>query len=391
MKTNTRNSFLDISLVALIWIVILFQRIAINISNFQFSLGLIALYVFLAIWFIRGEIFVNKKRMLHFLIALSGISLSAIISSTYSDLFSIGSLLLLIGLYFPTIFTFKAGKQLIALKGFQAIILFIAIIGIVQFLLQFVGVLFRDWLSFIPAGNIIYNYNYTIPISFGSNIYKANGIFPSEPSFFSQLVALSIFIEVYIFRKYKRLLILFPALLLAFSGTGLILLMIELVPLLFTLKWNRLLLFGIITVMALLIFFYTGFASYTFNRIGELQNPNASGYIRFVSPYTSYTQFFHDKGNMPVFWFGMGPGVSDDVTWNTTTYLNPLMKLLIEYGLPGLLFFSYLIYVFFSRQPFWLALSLFTVYAILSGGLLTPQFTVLHFLILVFHRKPISA
>jgi hypothetical protein len=388
MKTNTRNSFFDLSLVALIWIVLLFQRMAINISNFQFSIGLIILYVFLALWIMRGEIVVNKKRLLYFLIVLSGISLSVLISSTYSDLFSIGSLLLLLGLYFPTIFTFKAGKQLIALKGFQATVLIFAVIGVTQFLLQFVGVPFRDWLSFIPTENIIYNYNYTIPISFGSSIYKANGVFPAEPSFFSQLVALSILIEIYVFQKYQRLLILLPALLLSFSGTGLILLAVGLLPLLFTLKWDKLLIIGTVMLITLSVFFYTGFASHTFNRIRELQDPNASGYIRFVSPYISYVQFFNDQGNTPAFWFGMGPGVSDDVMWNTITYLNPLMKLLIEYGLPGLLFFLYLIYIFFSGQSLWLALALFTVYAVLSGGLLTPQFTVLHFLVLVFHQKP---
>jgi hypothetical protein len=329
--------------------------------------------------------------MLYFLIAISGISLSALVSSYYSKSFSIQSLLLLLGLYFPTIFTFKAGKQLIALKGFQMIILFIAIIGIVQFLLQFIGFPFRDWLSFIPAENIIYNYNYAIPISYGSSIYKSNGIFPAEPSFFSQLIALSIFIEVYVFQKYKRLLVLFPALLLSFSGTGLILLAVGLIPLLLTLKWNKLLIIGTITIITLSIFFSTGFAGYTFNRIREFQDPNTSGYIRFISPFTSYIQFFHEKGNTPVFWWGMGSGVSDDVAWNTPTYLNPLMKLLIEYGLSGLLFFSYLIYVFFSGQSLWLALTLFTCYSILSGGLLTPQITVLYFLILIFHKKPIPA
>jgi hypothetical protein len=386
MKIN-RNSFTDISLVALIWIVIIVQRMAIKISNYQFSIGLVIFYVFIAIWFVRGDIFVNKKRILYFLIVISGISLSALISSSYSKSFSIQSLLLLLGLYFPTIFTFMAGKQAVALKGFQMIILLIAIIGIAQFLLQLVGIPFRDWLNFIPADNVIYNYNYAIPISYGSSIYKSNGVFPAEPSFFSQLIALSIIIEIYAFQNYKRLLILFPALFLSFSGTGLLLLAVGLIPLLFSLKWNKLLIIGTITVITLSILFSTGFAAYTFNRIAEFRSPYASGYIRFVSPYTSYQQFFNEKGNTLVFWSGLGPGVSDDVNWNTPTYLNPLMKLLIEYGLSGLLFFIYLIYLFFSGQPLWLALSLFTAYAFLSGGLLTPQITVLYFLILFFHKR----
>jgi hypothetical protein len=392
MKTNKQTSFLEISLVILIWIVILFQRIAINIANYQFSIGLIIFYLFLAIWIMRGEIFVNKRRMLYFLIAISGLTFSALISANYSKLFSILSFLLLLVSYLPTIFTFKAGNQRIALKGFQTIILVIAIIGIAQFLLQFAGIPFRDWLNFIPTGNIINNYNYAVPISYGNSIYKANGIFPAEPSFFSQLVALSILIEMYVFQKYKKLLILFPALLLSFSGTGIILLVVGLIPLLLTLKWDKLLIIGTIIVITLAIFFASGLATYTFNRIREFQDPNASGYIRFVSPFTSYMQFFNEKGSTPIFWFGMGPGVSDDVIWNTPTYLNPLMKLLIEYGLLGLLFFLYLIYVFFSSQSLWLAISLFTVFSILSGGLLTPQMTVLYFLILVLHRrKPSSA
>ena len=387
-KTYNQNSFFEISLVALIWTVILFQRIAVKVSDYQFSVGLIILYLFMAVWVVRKEIFINRKKMLFFLVVAGGILLSALVASSYAGSFSVPSLLLLLGVYVLTIFEFGAGQQLAALKGFQAVMLIIAIIGIVQFLSQLVGIQFRDWLSFISQENIIYNYNYAIPISYGNSIYKSNGVFLAEPSFFSQLIALSIFFELYVFRKYIRLLILFPALLVSFSGTGLILLAVGLVPLLVKLKWNRLLVVGIISAIALSIFVNTGFAAHTINRIGEFQDPYASGYIRFISPFTSYQQFFREKGEAAVFWLGMGPGVGEDVVWSTPTYLNPLMKLLVEYGVPGLLFFLYLVYVFFSGQSFWLALTLFVTYAALSGGLLTPQITVLYFLILIFHRRP---
>lgn len=382
---NKKQKF---SLILLLLIIVLTQRLAINIADYQFSIGFIAFYIFLLIWLLQKKLLINKKRSFYFLLTTIGLLLSAWISSTYSISFSLPSLLLLLTLYFPTIFVLKPEQQNHALKGFQSIIFFITIIAILQFVTQFVGIPYRDWLSFIPNENIIRNFNYDIRISYNSQLYKSNGIFLAEPSYLSQLTAISILVEIYLFRRYFRLFFLFSAFFLSFSGTGIVLLAVGLLPLMFRLKIKTLMVVSVIIVTAFSIFFFSGFATYTLDRISEFQRPTSSGYIRFISPYVSYIQLFNEKNTSPEFWVGLGPGTSDEYNWNTATYLNSPMKLIIEYGIFGALFFSYITYIFFnSGTKTWLSLAAFVMYTFLSGGLLTPEIFVIYFLILFLHPK----
>ncbi len=382
-----KNKVLDNTIILILIIVILGQRIAINISDIQFSVSFLILFILIFFWLANKQIKFDKKRLILFLVSIISVTFSASISSIYSLSFSITSILLLLILYFPTVLRFTVPKQILLLKTFQTILLFLSIIGILQFISQFIGLQARDWLSFLPKENILLNYNYMAPIEFGSNIYKSNGIFFAEPSFFSQFVSLSIIIELYLWKRYNRILILLPALLFSFSGTGLILLMVGLFPLLYKMNWKKLLPIGILFISIIIAFIYSGFATYTLKRVEELRNPYTSGYIRFISPYSTYWEHFKQSDNFIEIIFGMGPGVSEDYQWHKPTYFNPLMKLVVEYGLFGLPFFAYLIFVFFSSRPYWLSLILFIFYSILSGGLLTPQITVIHYLLLIFHKN----
>jgi hypothetical protein len=382
------NKKLKLSLLFLTLIIVLTQRLAINIADYQLSIGFIALYIFLLIWLLQKKLLINKKRTLYFFITAIGLLISAWISSSYSIAFSLPSLLLLLALYSPTIFIIKSSPQNTALMGFQSVIFFIAILGILQFFTQIIGIPYRDWLNFIPEENIIANFNYSILVSRGSNLYKSNGIFLSEPSFLSQFVALSILIEIYLFRRYLRLFVLVLAFALSFSGTGIILLTAGLFPLIFQLKIKTTLITGTITAIIFAAFFLSGYGTYTLGRVGEFQNPYSSGYVRFISPYVSYLQLFNEKNTSPELWVGLGPGASDQYNWNTITYFNSPMKLIVEYGIFGILFFLYITYVFFnSGTKNWLSLAAFIMYVFLSGGLLTPQIFVIYYLILFLHQK----
>ena len=296
-------------------------------------------------------------------------------------------MVLLIGLYFWSVFTFKENGQFIAFKSFRAIMLIFSIIGILQFSTQLIGLPYRDWLGFIPTQYIINNYNYSAPLTYGSLLYKSNGIIFLEPSFFSQMVALAIIIELYYFKKYWRLLILLPALLFSFSGTGLILLAIGLIPFINLHNVKNMILVGCILVFFLFLFYSSGFSSYTFTRIIEFQVPNTSGYMRFISPIKTYIEFATMEGDTSKFWFGLGPGVSEDYKWNTGTYWNSVMKLLVEYGIAGLAFIAYLIFIFFSKRPFWLSLSVFLMFSVLSGSLLIAQYVVFYYPLILLHRR----
>lgn len=378
----------------LIWVLILSQRFSIYIGGYPFSIGMFIFFAFFIFWLLTKKLRFDPNRLRLYLPALAGILVSAAISSYYSARFSMPSLLLLIGLYTPTVLIYKnQGVQQVVLTQFRSIMCIMSLFGIVQFITQLIGIPHRDWLSFIPGQFLASNYAYNIPVEYGANLYKSNGIFFLEPSHFSQFLALAIILEIYYFKRFIRLALLIPALLVTFSGTGIIALAIGLIPLLWERHWKVVLVFITITAIALYVFLISGYAYYAYSRVGEFQNPNTSGYIRFVGPIVSYIDFFDYKGETLPFWFGLGPGSSEygyRTGWMTTNtaYQNTIMKLLFEYGFPsGLLFFAYLTYVFFVRKRlFWLSLVLFTLYTFLTVSLLIPQHVVLHYTFLLVYK-----
>lgn len=376
----------------LLWIIILSQRLAVSVSGYQFSVGMIVFILFILFWLTTKDIYIIRERLVLILIVFSVILISTGVSSTYSGTFSSPSLFMLIGLYSWSIFAFRKDRRLIALKHFRSIMLIFSIVGVVQFLLQLIGVPHRNWLDFVPAEYIIKKYNYSIPINYGNALYKSNGIVFLEPSIFSQFVSLAIIVEMYYFKKHRRLFVLLPALLFSFSGTGLMLLAVGALLFIFSRKWNKFVIsYGSVLLIFLGLFYFSGYSSYTLNRIAEFQNPSTSAYLRFISPAVSYTNFFLGEGNTAKFWFGLGPGATEEYQWITKTAPSTIMKLFVEYGIvAGLLFLSYMIYLFFSKQPFWLSLSTFTMFIALSGALLTPQTFVFYYAVLILHQSPPS-
>lgn len=382
--TKVRQSFPALS-IALTAIVLFGQRIAITISGIQLGIGFVAFFLFIVLGVLNHQIVILKNRLFFYGFSVTGLLITALIASYTSPFFSAQSLLLLCLLYSLSIFALSGDLRPVILSRFQGVVFIFAIIGIMQFLTQLLGITYRDWLSFIPKQNIIANYNYTIPIEYGSHLFKSNGIFCQEPSAFSQLMAVAILLELYLFRQYARLIVWIGALLVSFSGTGLALLAVGLIPMIFGLNIKTVVIFLGVGAIAMTAFLYSGFASYTLNRVAEFSSPNKSAHIRFVSPYVSYVEFLEDSDGIADKVMGLGPGASERYSWDLRVHFTPFMKLLLEYGVFGIVFFVYLVYIFFSRQPFWLAFALFVLYAFLSGGLLTPQTIVLYYLLLTLH------
>jgi len=71
---------------------------------------------------------------------------------------------------------------------------------------------------------LIKNLNHVIPITYGSPIFKSNGMFEAEPSLMSQAMALSFIVERLYFRRVGFQLAYLAAWSVSYSGTGLMLL-----------------------------------------------------------------------------------------------------------------------------------------------------------------------
>ena len=108
--------------------------------------------------------------------------------------------------------------------------LFFCLLGIAQYLGQFVigPRLAYPMDNFGPQGfvSITKNYNALIPIRYGATTLKANGVFLLEPSYFSQTVAVGLVMEATGPRRWMRLACYLGGFVVAYSGTGLLMLVL---------------------------------------------------------------------------------------------------------------------------------------------------------------------
>ncbi|WP_168217669.1 hypothetical protein, partial [Paracoccus liaowanqingii] len=101
--------------------------------------------------------------------------------------------------------------------------LVLGIVGVMQFALQFVGVKFFSFRGFVPEVFLIeHAYNVVIPLSYGSEFFKSNGVFFLEPSLFSQFLAIALAAEIMLFRRTLYMAVYGMAIVASYSGSGLL-------------------------------------------------------------------------------------------------------------------------------------------------------------------------
>lgn len=368
-----------------IWLSLLLQRIVFHLGDEQLGITFILLFVFVIYWIISGDLKIKWRRFYFFIFVAGVMVFAALIALNSSPFFSLNSLLLLFVLYSPSVFVFDENRYLKALSHFHKAMFIFSMIGILQFFLQLLDIYIINWWSILPERMIISTFNFQIPIQWGSSLYKSNGLFFLEPSFFSQFVALAIIIELNLLKKYWRLLVFIPALLFSFSGTGLLLLIIGSLPLVPRGKWKQVVALLLIFTILGSIFFTSEYGQYVTRRLEEFSTRGSSAYLRFVSPFTNYWEFIHREDTVSIF-LGKGPGSSNRYKWATPVEPNFFVKVFVEYGLIGILFLIYIIQIFFNKKPFWLSSSIFFTMAFLSGGsILVPQIIAIFYGIHILH------
>ncbi len=143
--------------------------------------------------------------------------------------FSPLSLLLLVAVHLPYVVTVPHsddGDRIINL--FLGIATLLALLGIAQFALQFfINPRFLFPIeNFTPDTFIVQHFNHQAAMEYGSHEYRANGVFMVEPSVFGQLLAVAIIAELCTRARISRLALFGLALILSYSGTGIMVLAI---------------------------------------------------------------------------------------------------------------------------------------------------------------------
>jgi len=368
------------AVVALLVGLLTTQRIAISVGSGSFGASLPLTYALLAVLLLYGRLVLDATALMLY----GAIAMVAVASFWFNtgdasgEAVSVSSLLLMLTLYLPFVFVMASrpdnpGHWLWTIRMVGNVLLFAAIAGIVQFYAQFF--VRASWLfdvsELIPApirGQGVFNSK----IAVGS-MFKANGFFFREPSGFSYMMAFGLLIELALFRRLVRMLCFGLALLLSYSGTGLLALAIGLV-----LPFRAAMLFKL-GVGAAVVLVGNALAgdplnlAFTLSRAGEFGAEGSSAYMRYVAPL-----HLVDSGIDVTPWsalLGHGPGTilkiasifdAHDPTW---------AKLLFEYGIAGfVLFLGLMLYKLAAcPAPLQLRAVAFASWLVMGGHLLSPE------------------
>jgi hypothetical protein len=369
---------LRFGMVALLLSVTVLQRIGIGSADFSVGPALVSVYLVLGIGALTGSLVLSGKRSALYLAAIS-LGLISLMFNEHRS--SLPSLALLTVLYFPFVFALKEHSLAPndadwVIRQFSNLSLFCACAGIVQFFAQFV--IHSPWLfditSLIPS--FLHNggtFNTVIPVDGSFN--KANGFFFREPSGFSFFMALAIISELVSRQRPLRIACFALALLLTYSGTGILVLLIGTC---YPLGGKTLVRLGAVACVGALVFGLLGDSlnlSFTVGRLGELssQSSRSSGYIRYIAPGRLLSELFTSDPWSA--WVGHGPGTIFRTVREYEFHDPTWAKLLFEYGLFGFVAFLTL-FAFTLRRPgvpMQIRATLFWAWLITGGHLLSPE------------------
>jgi len=366
--TLTRASW-----VLLLVAITVLQRFGLNFGSYSLNAGLPAIYLLLVTGSMSGVLAVSPVRLALFALC----ACLALLSTLANDSSASGSsLLLLIVMYLPFIFVLTPDSGLDSAsvtRVFSNLVFACALAGVAQFYAQYfvrAGWLF-DFTPFVPAAvRGPQGFNTVIPIG---SLYKSNGFFFREPSGFSFMMALGLMTECLSHRRPLRIAAFLLALLLSYSGTGLLALGIGIL-----LPPNRKTLvraaLALGAAAALLWVFGDALnLSFTLNRATEFDSERSSGYIRYIAPL--HLLMDAARADPASLWLGHGPGTITRTQTGYEFHDPTWAKLIFEYGVLG---FAAFVALFAStlrvRQvEARIRVILFAAWLIMGGHLLSPE------------------
>ena len=291
-----------------------------------------------ALGLLTGRLLVDPARFL----AYAGLmSLLWIVQVVRGDAFSVMSMLLLCVLHFPYFLRLAPRPDYARVIGwFQAAAVVLACCGLAQFSLQFVigPQLAFPIENFFPKALLTSRFNAQGYLEYGSSYFRTNGIFLQEPSFFSQFLAVAIVVELATRMRWRVLALLAIAIVVSYSGTGLIILAVCLPVWMIARGRLDLLLAGLVALVGVVLVASLAEAPFVrvfFSRAGEFTSQGSSGFARFVGGFYMFEQFLWPEPLRAL--FGYGAGSIDDYAARATLPSggNALFKMVFEFGLLG--------------------------------------------------------
>lgn len=265
---------------------------------------------------------------------------AAIVSIARNGAYSVSSLLFFLFIHLPyavVLPTCEATRRRICSFYINTALSF-AILGILQYVVQFAAgsdIAFPIE-NFVPETFQVHAFNKQGVIGYGMDVYRANGVFMVEPSFYSQLLAVAVVLEIVLGRgRPVAILLMMAGILLSYSGTGLVILAACLPFIIFHhwKSWMWMILPGGVSLLLIAAQFVD--LSLIFSRAGEFDQTGSSGFARFVGGFYFFDQFLWDSPAASL--FGMGAGQFKNYALNASLPVAEmtLTKMVFEFGLLG--------------------------------------------------------
>jgi hypothetical protein len=332
--------------IALLVSALFLQRFTLPFGKTFLGLEVVAFLLILLHQFLSGKLRIQYDRLLWFLAFALAITCSLMLN--FKSTMLTGYFEFMIFFFLFTLSRRSTPDQYKrTLQAFQFAVIILSCLGVAQFVAQFVV----DGRELIKFYGIVPDFLTRDPASYWrgdlrnfNGIIKSTGMFLREPSFLSQITAIGILVEVLEFRRPRYLLVMALGFLVAYSGTGLLLLLLFL-PLA-GLRHGRAGLSALLVVVFILGLFATGIIDLSVftSRISEFQNTRSSGFARFVAPFWLAAKQF-DTASLGALLVGSGPGTVKTFSdlWYATAEVN-WFKLFYEYGIIG----SFIFYWFLA-------------------------------------------
>jgi hypothetical protein len=367
----------------------LLDRFGLRLSDsYSIHPSLVASYGLAAVMLVTDSARIDRAGVLMYVAVVTVAALSFVINASLEPhpSASIGSLMLVFVLYAPFVLRLRPSVgtpelwQLV-IRWYIRIALLCALAGIAQFYAQFVfdAPWLFDYRPFIPAairGSGIYN-----TTNYAGALVKSNGFFLREASGLSFYMALALICEASFAKRKWVLAVLALALVVSYSGSGLLALGTAMLFPLGKRSLARVLLALVAGAIFVLLFGDALNLYYTLGRLDEF-DPDAttsSAYYRFVAPAKLLAAQFDSAPWTAL--LGHGPGTTQK--FGADVFATTYGKLLFEYGLGGAIAFGALVLAAIGRSaaPVRIRVALIVSWFFLGGNLVTPDPLLLIFLI----------
>lgn len=342
-------------------------------ANLGIGIALPLLMLVLAFGILNDGVRIEPRRLGFYCITLAVLILPQLLQA---GTFSLNSLMMLALLHLPYALVAKRGDELApkALTFFLYIARLLAVLAVVQYVLQ--GIVDKTFLypidNLIPADFVVQGFNAQGTIKYGSDQIRATGMFMLEPSFLTQFLAVAIVAESCTSRRLWPLGLYTLGIMMAHAGTGILVLLICMPFVVFIHRRWDLLLLGILGIVAVLGFGEVLGIDFLTSRTNEFNDPNSSGFARFVGGFYMFQQMLWPNLGRALFGYGAGAFMDYAHLFDVEVADMPMTKMIFEFGLVGA--FTYFAFIASSlfASPLPRMLSVAIALTFLLNGMYVP-------------------